>query len=213
MSLTTVICLSLSVGLGLSLLVLIDDGDKAVRERDWTEGREAPQECFPSHQAKQGVKWFFVVWGVLSLLLLLLVQYVIYPVHTPGDLLSVFLTRYVPAWVLIAIYWAVGLMRFLEQPLWRLPAEIAAIGGVVFLAIEGIGQVIRWGVRLAGGAAQLTVFVLLGLPLALFALTLALWIVVSPILGLTHLARFVRGKLRKRPHAGEGAGPPSIPKA
>ena len=72
------------------------------------------------------------------------------------------------------------------------------IGGVVFLAIGGIGWLIRWGVRLAGGAAQLTVFVLLGLPLALVALTLALWIVMSPILGLTNLARFVRGKVRKR---------------
>jgi hypothetical protein len=91
MSLTTVIFLSLSVGLGFFLLKLINDGNKAMRECDWTKGRETPPECSPSHEAKQGLKWFFGVWGVLSLLLLLLVQYVIYPVHTPGDLLSFFL--------------------------------------------------------------------------------------------------------------------------
>lgn len=98
-----------------------------MRERDRTEGRETSQERLPSYQAKQGLKWFFVVWGVLSLLLLLLVQYVIYPVHTPGDLLSVFLTLYVPAWVLIVTYWAVGIMRFLERPLWRFPVEVVEI--------------------------------------------------------------------------------------
>jgi hypothetical protein len=42
-------------------------------------------------------------------------------------------------------------MRFLEQPVWHLPAEIAAIGGVVFLVIEGTGWAIRLVSRLAGG--------------------------------------------------------------
>jgi hypothetical protein len=212
MNLTTAIYLSLLVGLGLFVLGLIEAGNKAMRERDWAEGRETPPECLPSNEAKEGLKWFFVVWGVTAAFFSIL-DY-IEPSGVEGHRgLFIIFVLYAFIFCMGVLHWAFRWGQTLGWPVWRLPAEIAAIGGVVFLAIQGIGWAIHWGVRLAGGGLQFAVFVVLGLPLGLFALMLALWIVVSPILGLTHLARFVRGKLRKRPHAGEGAGPPSIPKA
>lgn len=66
MSLTTAICISLLVGLGVYVLGLIGRGDQIMRERDWAEGKETPPGNFPSHEAKQGLKWFFVAWGVTA---------------------------------------------------------------------------------------------------------------------------------------------------
>lgn len=203
------ICLSLSVGLGLSVLGLIEEGNKAMRDLEWSEGRDIPPERFPSHQAKQGLKWFFVVWGVTAAWLA--IQDYVQHSGVEGHL-GLFLVFLIYAFIFCMgiLHWAFRWTQTLGWPVWRLPAEIAAIGGVVFLAIEGIGWAIRWGIRLAGGVDQLILFVCIKLPLGLFALTLALGIVCWPLLG---LIRFIRGKLGKRSHAGDGAGPASIPKA
>ncbi len=190
MSLLAEMSISLLVGLGSLLLGLIPEADKAQHARYRAEGKDCPQELLASQQAKQGVKWFFVVWGIAAAWLLLQDYFERSDVR---ELLDPSLVVCSLIFYLIILNWAFQWTQTLEWPTWRLPGEVLAVSGVVFLIIRAID----WTAHVAG-ARNLLIWTYFGLPVAgLFIGGIILCLLGMCVLGCILIGRHVWRRLRR----------------